>query len=73
MANLSLQNGNKWNAGSVYDTAQNKTQTELNAVTAAVSALVTAGNNNKVLSVQNGALAAVAITDLIADGDEVSY
>ena len=37
------------------------------------SALITAGNNNKVLAVQNGALAAVSVETLLPDGDEVSY
>ena len=61
MANLSLENGNKWAAGSVYDVAQATGQDTLNATTAAVAALVAAANNNKFMTVQSGQLAMVSL------------
>ena len=63
----------KWDAGAVYDTTQAQTQGALNVTTGALAALKTAGNNGKVLAVQNGAFAAVEVSALIPDGDEVSY
>lgn len=73
MANLNLQNGNKWDAASVYDATLSQGQSTLNGYAAALGALIGAGNNGKVLAVQSGALAAVDVATLIADGDEVSY
>lgn len=43
------------------------------SVVDALAALQTADNNGKVLSVQSGAFAAVNVTSLLPDGDEVSY
>jgi hypothetical protein len=61
MANLNLQNGNKWDAASVFDAAQNKGQAEINARAEAIAALGAAANNGKFLGVVNGAIAAVSL------------
>lgn len=61
MANLNLQNGNKWDAASVFDVTQNKGQAEINARAEAIAALGAAANNGKFLGVVNGAIAAVGL------------
>ena len=61
MANISLQGGNKWTAGSVFDVATQKEQSALNAVTARVDGFQVAANNGKLLGIVNGQLAAVSL------------
>ena len=61
MANLNLQNGNKWAAASVFDAAQNKGQADINARAEAIAALGAAANNGKFLGVVDGAIAAVSL------------
>ena len=62
MSNISLQGNNKWTASSVFDETQEKGQDALNAVTAALDALKAAGNNGKLIGIENGAFTAVELT-----------
>lgn len=82
-------NGNWWTwnqeSGAYADTGQSAAGTSGAATPAQIAealactplgglgALVTEENNGKVVAIRNGAFAAAAITELIADGDEVSY
>ena len=62
MANLNLTDGNKWAADSIYDTALEKSQPDLNAAAAAVADLIDTDNNGKLLGIVDGSLAAVTLT-----------
>lgn len=63
MANFAFLSGNFWKASSVFDTAQNKPQDELNRTTAQVAALAVAANSGKLLGIgANGQLTAVELS-----------